>query len=120
MAGLTESIRRRDARLHDLVCFSHLRWNFVYQRPQHLMTRFPAEVRVFYIEEPIFGSTEAKVEHCVRECGVHVVTPHLPNGTADQQANRLSQLMDGFLGRQKSHSYWLWYYTPMALRWTRH
>jgi UDP-galactopyranose mutase len=23
-----------------LVCFSHLRWNFVFQRPQHLMSRF--------------------------------------------------------------------------------
>ena len=23
-----------------LICFSHLRWHFVYQRPQHLMTRF--------------------------------------------------------------------------------
>jgi len=22
---------------YDLICFSHLRWDFVFQRPQHLM-----------------------------------------------------------------------------------
>ena len=27
-------------RNNDLVCLSHLRWDFVYQRPQHLMTRY--------------------------------------------------------------------------------
>ncbi|MDQ3233524.1 MAG: hypothetical protein M3Q07_17035, partial [Pseudobdellovibrionaceae bacterium] len=38
----------------DLICFSHLRWNFVFQRPQHLMTRISRERRVFFFEEPIF------------------------------------------------------------------
>ena len=32
----------------DLVCFSHLRWDFVFQRPQHLLTRFARMGRVFY------------------------------------------------------------------------
>jgi UDP-galactopyranose mutase len=36
-----------------LICFSHLRWDFVFQRPQHLMTRFARERRVFYFEEPL-------------------------------------------------------------------
>ena len=31
-----------------LICFSHLRWDFVFQRPQHLMTRFAASRRVIY------------------------------------------------------------------------
>jgi hypothetical protein len=39
----------------DLVCLSHLRWNFVFQRPQHLLTRFAQGQRVFFIEEPIFS-----------------------------------------------------------------
>ena len=30
---------------HTLVCFSHLRWNFVFQRPQHLMSRFAEDRR---------------------------------------------------------------------------
>ena len=29
-----------------LICFSHLRWDFVFQRPQHLMSRFAREMTV--------------------------------------------------------------------------
>ena len=40
--------------VQDLLCFSHLRWNFVYQRPQHLMSRATGQYRVWFIEEPIW------------------------------------------------------------------
>lgn len=33
---------------NDILCFSHLRWGFVYQRPQHLITRFAKHTRVFF------------------------------------------------------------------------
>ena len=46
----------------DLVCFSHLRWDFVFQRPQHVLTRFARERRVFYIEEPIYADSPAHIE----------------------------------------------------------
>ena len=36
----------------DLVVFSHLRWDFVWQRPQHLITRLARHRRVFFVEEP--------------------------------------------------------------------
>src|SRR5688572_8603667 len=36
---------------YDVICFSHLRWQFVFQRPQHLLTRCARKRRVFYIEE---------------------------------------------------------------------
>src|SRR5690349_17663428 len=36
----------------DLICFSHLRWGFVWQRPQHLMSRFARQRRVYFVEEP--------------------------------------------------------------------
>src|SRR6266545_6872764 len=42
-------------RLPDVLCLSHLRWDFVFQRPQHLLTRWADYARVFYLEEPIFG-----------------------------------------------------------------
>jgi hypothetical protein len=38
-----------------LLCFSHLRWNFVLQRPQHLLTRAAKDYRVFFFEEPRYG-----------------------------------------------------------------
>jgi UDP-galactopyranose mutase len=51
-----------DRNVYDLVCFSHLRWDFVYQRPQHLLSRFAKKNRVFFIEEPIFGDGPANLE----------------------------------------------------------
>src|ERR687893_1400594 len=36
-----------------LICFSHLRWNFVFQRPQHLMSRFARDMAVVFWEEPM-------------------------------------------------------------------
>lgn len=44
--------------MHNLLCFSHLSWNFVYQRPQHLLSRFANTYRVFYFEEPRIGHTD--------------------------------------------------------------
>ena len=46
----------------DLVCFSHLRLDFVYQRPQHLLTRFARERRVFFVEEPIYDNGSMRLE----------------------------------------------------------
>ena len=39
-----------------LVCFSHLRWDFVWQRPQQLMTRFARDRRVYFVEEPVYAA----------------------------------------------------------------
>ncbi len=45
-----------------LICFSHLRWDFVFQRPQHLMTRFARTMRVIYLEEPVTGGAAPETE----------------------------------------------------------
>ena len=55
-------------RLADLICFSHLRWNFVFQRPQHLMTRAAQERRVFYWEEPLFADPGDGVREASTRC----------------------------------------------------
>src|ERR687884_1594671 len=62
----------------DLVCLSHLRWDFVYQRPQHLLSRFARSRRVFFVEEPIFDNGPMRLDVTERRCGVRVVVPHLP------------------------------------------
>jgi hypothetical protein len=46
--------RDPDSEMRDLVCLSHLRWDFVFQRPQHLLTRCAGQRRVFFFEEPVF------------------------------------------------------------------
>jgi hypothetical protein len=45
-----------------LICVSHLRWDFVWQQPQHLRSRFVQKRRVLFIEEPI-SSTETDRPH---------------------------------------------------------
>src|SRR5262245_22281402 len=79
---MRRGLSRSSAELPDTVlCFSHLRWNFVYQRPQHLMSRFAKTRRVFFIEEPVFDSEAFSARAEIRTCpdtGVVCVTPHLP------------------------------------------
>jgi UDP-galactopyranose mutase len=70
----------RLGRYPDLVCFSHLRWDFVYQRPQHLLSRAALERRVFFIEEPIFEDCTMRLETYERDNGVKVIVPFLPEG----------------------------------------
>ena len=45
----TPDVGAIDIKRPDVICFSHLRWDFVYQRPQHLLTRCAAERRVFFV-----------------------------------------------------------------------
>lgn len=104
----------------DLVCFSHLRWDFVFQRPQHLLTRCARQREVLFIEEPTFGATNAQLDIQQRD-GVSVVVPRLPDGCSAEQAVALQrQLLDVLLARRTRSPLALWYYTPMALPFTRH
>ena len=98
----------------DLICFSHLRWNFVYQRPQHLMTRFARQNRVFIIEEPIYH--EHTHLHLDRKGNLTVVVPHMQHGlTEDDIVNEQVRLLKELLEQENISSYIFWYYTPMAL-----
>lgn len=107
--------------LTDLLCFSHLRWDFVYQRPQHLLSRFAQERRVFFVEEPVFDSASARLDLSTRECGVTVVVPRLPENLSDspERDEVLQELVDGLLAGQRIRDYFSWYYTPMAMSFTR-
>jgi UDP-galactopyranose mutase len=108
--------------LPDLVCLSHLRWDFVYQRPQHLLSRFAGERRVFFFEEPIFGDEPMRLDISQRECGVYVVVPHLPKELRSEEAldSVLKGMIDRLFAEHKIDAHLLWYYTPMACAWTRH
>lgn len=103
-----------------LICFSHLRWNFVYQRPQHLMTRASQNYRVYYIEEPIWGD-ELRVTINSQNDQLKVVVPHLPHGISHEELIQYQrQLISELLEHEKITDYVAWYYTPMALLFTDH
>ncbi|MEP6915375.1 MAG: glycosyltransferase family 1 protein [Acidobacteriota bacterium] len=105
----------------DLICFSHLRWNFVFQRPQHLLTRCAKDRRVFFVEEPEFGATTPRLKISRDSSGVYVVVPQLPEHMAADLVVRAQQsLVDHLIASQGISSYILWYYTPMAMPFSRH
>src|SRR4029078_12607948 len=106
-----------------LICFSHLRWNFVFQRPQHLMTRFAREMDVIFWEEPVeIGSRETaylQVREAPDAANVRVVVPHVPRGMPDEAREAaLSRLLDAHLATVQG-TLIAWYYTPMMLSFSR-
>ncbi|MEO6329844.1 MAG: glycosyltransferase [Ginsengibacter sp.] len=106
----------------DLICFSHLRWNFVYQRPQHLLSRFSKTYRIFYIEEPIYQDEQTShFEVSLIANNIWIVVPHLHYNLSEEekitsQQHHLSQLLEDY----KIVNYIFWYYTPMALSISNH
>jgi UDP-galactopyranose mutase len=104
----------------DLICLSHLRWNFVFQRPQHLMTRFARTRRVFFFEEPIFDGVDRNELRVNKDGNVFVTVPHLtPNLPRESVASELRRLLNEFVATWSIARPVLWYYTPMALTFAR-
>jgi glycosyltransferase involved in cell wall biosynthesis len=111
-----------DARRPLLVCFSHLRWDFVWQRPQHLLSRAAKLYDVLIVEEPIFRTgTIPHMDVSQRPQGVTVAVPILPEGL-DHTDVILEQrdLVEKLVGARTRGSRVFWYYTPMAMAFTSH
>jgi UDP-galactopyranose mutase len=107
-----------------ILCFSHLRWEFVFQRPQHLLTRFARKAPVVVWEEPIDADDGASPSLHVRpaaDCAaVTLITPRLPpGGSEDERDALLRTLIDGYLAGV-DRSFVAWYYTPMMLSFSAH
>lgn len=105
-----------------LLCFSHLRWNFVFQRPQQLLTRAAGAYCVLYFEEPVFeGDARPRLSITAPFPRVEVATPVLPAGlTNDGIDASLADLLDGLLAARPAATLTTWYYTPMALAFSSH
>ena len=103
-----------------LVCFSHLRWDFVWQRPQHLLSRAVKHYDVLIVEEPIFKpGASAHMDVSERPQGVTVAVPILPEGLAHEDViAEQHDLIEDMIGREVTGSRVFWYYTPMAMAFT--
>ncbi len=101
----------------DLICFSHLRWNFVFQRPQHLMTRCARERRVFFVEEPQSSAGTTPRFDTEFSGGVTVIVPQLPDSLGyDERIAAQRQLVDKMCATYHIHEYVAWYCTTDGLR----
>ncbi len=106
-----------------LMCFSHLRWDFVTQRPQHLMRRFARDYRVFVWEEHIpCGHALPYLEyHSFPDDGVIALRPRLPQWWSPEEIEAgLRGLVDTFAACSLREAPVLWFYTPMMLAFADH
>jgi UDP-galactopyranose mutase len=123
-AGSSKPLGSTVLKIKNIICFSHLRWDFVFQRPQHLLTRWAKEARVFYFEEPVFGPYESNYISTVysqANQNIIVLTPHIIQGsTADQINLFLEDSVNIVIRWNNIYDYLLWYITPMAMSFSSH
>lgn len=104
--------------MHTLIVFSHLRWNFVYQRPQHLLLRLARHYHVLFVEEPVFDAAGPWSEGSSPASNVRVLRVHSPVAAAgfhDDQTEIIASLLSEELEREEIDDYSVWLYTPQAL-----
>ncbi|MEW6613370.1 MAG: glycosyltransferase [Pseudomonadota bacterium] len=106
-----------------LIVHSHLRWDFVWQRPQQILSRLAERYPVLFVEEPVF--TEEAAQGQLEVAAVHAnVLRVIPRLTAalrdarDAAQTRVRDLLQDFL-RSSEHltrrfqQPVQWFYTPM-------
>jgi glycosyltransferase involved in cell wall biosynthesis len=107
---------------YSVICLSHLRWDFVYQRPQHLLSRFARETNVYFFEEPIFSDEPTRLDVSRREDNLFVLVPRIAH--SDRESGRVTEiqreLLDDWIRAEKIDEFVLWFYTPMAMDFAAH
>jgi len=99
-----------------LIVFCHLRWDFVFQRPQHLMTRLAEHYQILFVEEPIHSEGQAYLKKTEVAPNITVCQPHTPIhswGFHDDQLPTLQTLLADLVPEGEQPV--VWFYTPMAL-----
>jgi len=99
-----------------LIVFCHLRWDFVFQRPQHLMTRLAEHYNILFVEEPMHTEGQARLEKMAVAPNITVYRPHTPIhqwGFHDDQLPTLQNLLADLVPEGERPV--VWFYTPMAL-----
>jgi glycosyltransferase involved in cell wall biosynthesis len=106
-----------------IIVHSHLRWDFVWQRPQQLLSRFAQRGDVLFVEEPIHldDVREARLDLSEPMARLYRAVPMLPGrfrGEYDASIAVIRELVrrrlaaDGALGGLFAQPI-QWFYTPM-------
>jgi len=99
-----------------LIVFCHLRWDFVFQRPQHLMTRLAEHYDIVFVEEPVYSEGQAYLKKTAVAPNITVCQPHTAihaPGFHDDQIPTLQTLLADLVPEDEQPI--VWFYTPMAL-----
>lgn len=99
-----------------IVVFSHLRWDFVFQRPQHLLSRLAQHYPVLFVEEPEYDDGGPFMQQTHPAPNVIVCRAHTPihaAGFHDEQLRLLEPMVAQLA--PPGEEVIAWFYTPMAL-----
>jgi glycosyltransferase involved in cell wall biosynthesis len=109
----------------DLVCISHVRWDYVWQRPQHLLSRLAHNYRVLFVEEPIASTAKSQPslevfigKGTLNLTVIRLIQPVQKNrwiGHSDPLTQRTyNKMLTDYLNVHGIRNPILWLYTPMA------
>jgi glycosyltransferase involved in cell wall biosynthesis len=99
----------------DVICLSHLRWGFVFQRPNHLMSRCARERRVFFFEEPTYDAEQSHLAVTQVAPNLYSAVPRLPASLAADPVSAQRAALAELCATYGIENPLLWFYTPMAL-----
>jgi UDP-galactopyranose mutase len=102
--------------MQSIIVFSHLRWDFVFQRPQHIVSRLAKHYRIIFFEEPMFqeDKNELLISHPIPNITVcRPITPIQKLSFHDAHMPYLRPMLGELLTEEKNPI--AWFYTPMAL-----
>jgi glycosyltransferase involved in cell wall biosynthesis len=97
---------------------SHLRWTFVWQRPQHIVSRLATSRRTWFVEEPTavagLAAPRLRTEQHGDVCRVWLEVPGHENHVcfSDPRAQGYGAALADLVGSPSDRTVWL--YTPMA------
>lgn len=106
------------------IVYSHLRWDFVWQRPQQILSRLAVEHPILFVEEPLYhASNKARLDITHPYANVVRVVPHLNSDSAHDYDGAMEivrdllqeKLHNDLLLRQTFYQRVLWFYTPMPV-----
>ncbi|MBJ6981321.1 glycosyltransferase [Luteimonas sp. MC1572] len=111
-----------DDRRFPLIVHCHLRWDFVWQRPQQLFTRLAAQHPVLFIEDPLSGDGPASLDLSEPFANVVRLVPRLPQGAPADVDGQWALLLPLIEQALRSHPLLAgrfndavqWFYSPMS------
>lgn len=95
---------------YDIVVFSHLRWNFVYQRPQHILSRLAKKYKILFVEEPFYSNNQTDNCFTIRQ-----VSPNLSVfNTHAESIESTTEILRQYLENQTIGT--AWFYSPAFVK----
>jgi glycosyltransferase involved in cell wall biosynthesis len=107
-----------------IIVQSHLRWDFVWQRPQQILSRLAEQRPVLFVEEPIFldDLASAKLDVSVPHANVFRAVPRLPGALRDDYERGIAEIrglvqqaiLPGGELRRTFNNPVQWFYSPFT------